>query len=349
MLTIPDWQETYKGLPRIPEFKKYLRNGTTLTDEQIILFKIYDKKSVAAVEINILEKLISFYNSLETELKKLKYEPISLEELDKFKNYIFYAFNFIPNISNYFRIENAYRLVVNERVQKTNTTITDIGFLKYPSMDIVKDYQRFNRCSTPNSTLLYCAQTIDTALLEIRPPTDKLVTIGIWKQKNYNQEIIGYPISHNDILRGVNQRADDTLEYYSKSTTHFPVQMQDIMNTFLRILASEFTKEVSSHFDYIISALLSERMLQMNSTEGRKYDLMVYPSVGNKLKTENYAIKPSSLTEYFCLSEAIEFEISRTLYDRPSTALNPQSISLAEIKNMRRTMDIDSTGRIKWT
>jgi flagellar biosynthesis/type III secretory pathway ATPase len=66
---------------------------------------------------------------------------------------------------------------------KKNERLNNISFLKYPPIDIVKSINKYNRANTPNTTVLYTTENIDSALKEIKPPINKLITVGLWKPK----------------------------------------------------------------------------------------------------------------------------------------------------------------------
>lgn len=203
-MTKPNWQTNFRDLPTIPEHKRWIENER-LTIEQTISLKLLSGQAISNEEEEIFKSLVNFYSELNEKLKTLDYTNFTEEDFQNFKDYIFYAFNYIALITNKLTIFQTYRLVVNEWVLKSNEPITNTSLLKYPSLDIVKQINKFNRANTPNKNVFYSAENIDTALKETRPPLNKLVTIGVWKPKVPTKKFISYPISHSEVAEQVNE------------------------------------------------------------------------------------------------------------------------------------------------
>lgn len=345
----PNWQTNFRGLPTIPESKKW-RKDSHSTLEQDIAFKLMDGKPISENEEKLFVELASFYQLLDEKLRELDYKTFTPEDFENFKNYIFYAFNYVALLTNDLTIVQTYRLVVNEYVTGKNEQITDINFLKYPKLDIVKDLKKFNRSNTPNSTVFYCAENIDTALKEIKPPLNKLVTVGVWKPKNPEKSLISFPILHSDdalnVSEGV-QKATKAFEEYGNFNSSL---FKNFMRYYFKLFGREFTKRVNHHYEYYISALFSEQVFQRKRDIDKafQYDCIIYPSVGNDFMTENLAIHPDTLDNDFKLTEVFEFEVEEAYYDKKYTLKHPNTISLAKVKNVRGTNKIRDNGNIEW-
>jgi hypothetical protein len=137
----------------------------------------------------------SFYVTLGWQLAKLQFSGMQGEEIERFRNYILYAFNYDALFTNDLTIASTYRLVVNESVTGKNERITKVADLTYPPLEVVRMVNRYNRANTPNSNLFYSAESVDATLKELRPPPNKLVTLGIWKPRSPHP-FVSYPISH---------------------------------------------------------------------------------------------------------------------------------------------------------
>ena len=355
-LTPPNWQATFRDLPEIPEHKKWVK-GSYTTLEQDISFKLLHKRPITSAEEKIFIELTSYYKELEEKLKVIEYDTFTDSDFENFKNYIFYAFNYLPLITNGLTVFSTYRLVVNEYVTKKNESITNIEFLRYPTIEKVKESNKYNRANTPNTNVFYSAGSIDTALKEIRPPKNKLVTVGIWKQKDINKKLISYPISHSEEAIKVNESVQAATKAFEETAKHNSALFMEYMRRYFKILGYEFSKKVdygkaNYHYKYLISALFSESIFsqhqEINDEKNFKFDCIIYPSVGNDHLTENVAIIPSTLDNEFYLADAYEFEIIEQYYDDKNGNLDPEKITLAKFKNFRKVKTIRQDGQIEW-
>ena len=276
-----------------------------------------------------------------------------MDDFKDFKNYIFYAFNYQPLIAKDLTIYSTYRLVVNEHVSKKNESIADIRFLKYPPLEVVRNINKYNRANTPDTTIFYSAGSIDTALKEIKPPLDKLVTVGVWKPRNMDKKLISYPISHSDKAAQVNEGVRAATNAFEDAGRNISTLFTNYMRNYLKLLGHEYSKRVDHHYEYLISAMFSERIFldhqEINDNNNFKFDCILYPSVGDSYLTDNVAILPATLDSDFYLSKVIEFEIIESYYDSKSTNNQAETITLAKIRNLKEAMAIDNDGgQIRW-
>ncbi|TCC92418.1 hypothetical protein EZ428_11910 [Pedobacter frigiditerrae] len=339
----------FRELPTVPEAKLYnVKDGTTL--EQKISHKLLTGKYVSDEERQIFKGLSCFYKELDAQLALLDYSSFTSQDIKDFKNYTSYAFNYTALLTNELTIYKAYRLVVNENVSGSNQSITESHYLTYPSLELVRKLGKYNRGNTCDTTVLYTAESIDTALKEIRPSEGKRVTIGVWQPKS-PKTFTCYPIVHSENAIAAN--ADIAL---ASRSIKFLEQLYDplfveFMNYYLKLLSNEYSKPVKHHLEYIISAIFSERIFQSkNGHPDFDFDCILYPSVGNDLKTRNIAIKSSVVDNDFILDKAIEFVVSECFYDEKSKINgNPEYISLANVTHYRETKKISENGVIEWT
>jgi hypothetical protein len=188
------------------------------------------------------------------------------------------------------------------------------------------------------------------ALKEIRPPLNKLVTVGRWKPKNPNKKLISFPLLHSEDAFNVNEGVQKATKAFEEHGNYNSPLFMNFMRYYFKLFGREFTKRVNHHYEYYISALFSERIFErrFGDNEEFKYDCIIYPSVSNNFATENLAIHPDTLDNEFELMEVLEFEIEEAYYDKEYVLQHPESISLAKTKNLRRTNRINDNGQIEW-
>lgn len=344
----PNWQLNFRDLPVIPNLKRW-NNKTHFTIEQTISFKLLQNKKITDIEEKEFVTLFRFYEDLDERLQNLDYSSFTQRDFENFRNYINYAFNYIPLLSNKLTIFHTYRLVVNEWVSKENKRLGNIKHLKYPPIDIVNNINRFNRASTPDTTVLYTAENIDTALKEIKPPKNKIITVAMWKTKT-QKEIISYPVSHSEKAIKHNlgiQKATLAFEEYGELNSKLFVEWS---KHYFKLLGREFTKPVTHHYEYLISSVFSERILEIRNDPNPSfnYDCIIYPSVGNDFLTDNLAVHPDALEKEFGIFQIMEFEIEETYYEKKYVRNHPELITLAKIKNQNFAKKILSNGDIVW-
>lgn len=345
----PDWQIKFKNLPEIPPQKRWNSDGTTT--EQTLAQKILKEGLISQEEESQLQSLIDFYETLSIEIKKLKYKEFTDKDITNFKNYIFYAFNYTPLISNDYKIFQSFRLVVNESVTGKNESLEETKFLSYPPLEIVEKANKYNRANTPKTNVLYTTENINTALLELKPPLNKKLTIGIWSQKDQNKKLISYPISHSSEAISHNESVSLATFAFEEIAKRNIRILYDILRYYLQILGREYTKVVSNnHIEYLISSLFSERILNIRKDPNPNFnfDLIVYPSVGNKYKTLNFAIHPQTVDNDFLLTSLIEFEIEEEYYEYEQQYEDPFLVTVAKTKNIRHPKKIFNNDKIIW-
>jgi hypothetical protein len=342
--------EQFKNLPAVPYHKRY--NGGNTTNEQKILRKLDTHQEVDSEERVILEELDEFYGELNKQLVALDYKSFNGRDLQDFKNYILYVFNAYYLISNQATIVgDLFRLVVNEKVTGENKTINEVRFLTYPSLEVVKKNAKFNRASTDNSTLLYLASTIDTALKEIHPPINKLVTIGVWAPKE-KRTFTQFPIEHSEEAAKVNSDVANGIQALKEYGQHHDPLLGKYMKNYFDLLSREYSKSVApeNHYEYMLSAILSEKIFEIEKgNHDFNFEFISYPSVGNSFITKNLAVKPTVADNEFKIIQVKEFEIEESYYEKTAIeSLSTECISVAKIKNYRETFDISDDGRINW-
>jgi hypothetical protein len=346
---IIDWQEEYKDFPAIPSPKKW--NENSITQEQIITNKLFHNEKISNEERNALKECIDFYKILIPKLKALKISKLDNNETIKFLLYYDYVFNYITCHSNDLYIPRLYRLVENEAVLQKRERIRFQNFLSYPPKCLVKNLNIYNRANTPEFNLFYATDSIDNALLEIKPGNNKLVTVGVWIPKQGDEvKLISYPISHNPCLVRINPHVRKGYFAFQALKKMKDTLLSDFMEVMFTFISEEFAKPVVNPFDYLFSARFSERIFYFDkgSNPNFNYDCIIYPSLGNRFQVENVAIRPEIIDSKFRLEKVIEFEIIDTNYNMVPPRNSQEEITAVKFKNWEETDWIENDGYIVW-
>lgn len=341
----PSWQQTFKDFPEIPLKKRWQKNSL-ISPEQEIAMKFVNQETVSKEEEETFKELLEFYKTLNERLKSLDYSSLSDVERLLFKGYILYAFNYLPIVSNNLTIFSTYRMVINDSVLGKNERITNAKCLKHPTLEIVKKIGRYNRANSINTNVFYSSESIDTNLKELKPPLNKLITIGVWRPKN-NRKFLSYAISHGkEAIKNNLGAAKATKAFEEIKTYNSPLFIEYIENYF-NLLGREFSKSVSHHSEYLMSSTFSELILHGKGSN-TDFECIIYPSVGNNFKTDNIAMRTDVFENNFYLEKVIEFEVKEAFYDDPSIADEADEITLADVTKVSIATEIDKDGNINW-
>ncbi|WP_281297876.1 hypothetical protein [Flavobacterium limnophilum] len=340
-----NWQQTFKDFPEIPPEKRWQENSLMSTEQEIAM-KFLNQQHISKKEEETFKEILQFYKVLNEKLQSLDYTSLSDVERELFKGYILYAFNYLPIISNNLTIFTTYRMVINESVLDNNERITNSKYLKHPTLEIVQKTRRYNRANSTNTTAFYSSESIDTNLKELRPPLNKLITIGVWRPKS-NRKFLSYAISHGkEAIKNNVGVAKATKAFEELKPYNSPLFIEYIENYF-NLLGREFSKTVSHHSEYLMSSTFSELILHGKGSD-INFECIIYPSVGNNFKTDNIAMRTDVFENDFYLEKVIEFEVTEAFYDDPSIADEADEITLADVTKVSITTEIDKDGNIKW-
>ena len=168
-----------------------------------------------------------------------------------------------------------------------------------------------------------------------------------------DKKLISYPISHSDKAAQVNEGVRAATNAFEDAGRNISTLFTNYMRNYLKLLGHEYSKRVDHHYEYLISAMFSERIFldhqEINDNNNFKFDCILYPSVGDSYLTDNVAILPATLDSDFYLSKVIEFKIIESYYDSKSTNNQAETITLAKIRNLKEAMAIDNDGgQIRW-
>lgn len=345
----PNWKTTFKDFPPIPKPKQWSNNTT---EEQIITQKLISGESISEDERKTLKICIDYYNQLLPRFKSLDYTKLNINEQKELIVFIDYVFNYITLSSNELYVSKLYRLVINEDVLGKKEKIREQKYLSYPPIEIVQSLGKYNRANTPDYNLFYSTDSIDNALLEIKPQKYSVVTIGVWiPKKGTEVTMTNFPVSHNPYLFRVNPHA--ARGYFAleelKRKQKDPL-LSDFMKAMFTFISEEFAKPVTHHLEYLISSRFADKILNRDQDPNDKfnYHCIIYPSVGNLYQVDNVAIKPDFFDENFKLEKVIEFEITQPHYDKTPPRNDQEEITVVEYKDREETDWIENNGYIVW-
>lgn len=174
--------------------------------------------------------------------------------------------------------------------------------LSFKPQEYNKTYQR---ASTPNQTMFYATSLPDKiepgeldnariigvveAMPWLRDKTSsgyKKITFGRW----YVQEDLNLiSIIHKDTFYKESNYTRELVDAYNHFINQEDKEMIEKSLKFQHFLADEFSKEIQTHTDYLISAIFTEIV-----TKNPNIDGVLYPSVRVLGKGFNVAIKPES-------------------------------------------------------
>ena len=223
--------------------------------------------------------------------------------------------------------------------------------MSYPPKHVVNKIGKYNRANTPDFPVFYGTDSIDNALLELRPEAGRLVSIGQWIPKKGEQvKLNSYPIYHNPMLVNINQTARDGYFAFQEIKKKGHPLLMEFMEVYFSFISVEFAKPVKNHIEYLYSALFAQRIFLVENDPLPEYnfDCLIYPSVGNTYQVENLAIKPNIIDEKFRLFKVFEFEITKTYYEKTPPRYHPEEITVVEYQNYEVTDWVEKDGYIVW-
>jgi len=196
-------------------------------------------------------------------------------------------------------VPNFQRLTINKTLpDNSNSTITEIKFLKNPPENSVTKY---NRANLKNQSVLYATFILPTALLENNPGLGDLVTISHWELINENTPLIVYPVFDYYQTRNLQLKQE-----FTKLIKDYPSDLQDIIIIDNCLVASYFSKyvEKGKEINYTFSAHIADRIF--NKMYNGQIEAIIYPSVKDVTRTDNIALKPNVFNSKYKLVKVSE-------------------------------------------
>lgn len=209
------------------------------------------------------------------------------------------------------------RVTVNKRVIKKNLRIYNVDDLKYPPPEYVK---KFGRVNLKGQSVLYGTFNFMTAIKEMKPDIDDLITVSEWSLKNENDNLTVCPIFMRQPKDGTeNIRLSKMYNSFMSDLKRFPPEISRLIFEIHIFYANCFARKIDSnnHQGYIFTAVLSDKILTQYN--GGIVEAILYPSTQEELRTENIAIKKDSFDMKYELRKTaekrlIEFSENRDYY-----------------------------------
>lgn len=232
------------------------------------------------------------------------------------------------------------RVTINKYLfEGHNKRIFEIDKLKYPPPCKVKKNGRANYIG---QSILYATFNPVTAIKEMKPDENDLVTISTWKQNEKDYSLKISPIFKITSLDNIthNELSLRFKQDYKTFSKRFSKEEAEQIDELLSFIAECFSKEVEygNNYDYIMSAYFANKIL-FEYWDGN-IDAIIYPSVPERLTSPNIAIKPEIFDSYFQLIEVEE----SVLISKPNES-NPGYVLLGS--NRSRAFDT-KTNTIIW-
>lgn len=217
---------------------------------------------------------------------------------------------YFPYNKHSYSFKYLFRLVINKRIVNNNVRLTQVRNLKYPPRkECVKKY---GRCNLPQQNILYASLSSMTALDEMKPQKGDLITETVWKKKSgkhltyipifanqpTNQPMIN-PNTGEIIQALINMRTFEMNEQFHLIISNYPKNLRLLCIKLVQFFADCFSKQVNcaNHFNYLFSAYIADKFL--NKVDNKEIDAIYYPSVADKLNSENMAIKPTAFDDIY--------------------------------------------------
>jgi hypothetical protein len=343
---VSKWRSSYPGLPDLPSSKRWMANPPN-TPEQLVMHKLMLGQQISIKEAGQLQQAIAFYEKLIRRLRSYNMTTL-MEDVDAFRPYFFYCFNNFPQTQVGLHANHVVRVVKNESILRRKDRIFHLRDLSFPSKEIVKRNNKYNRANTPDFNVFYGSTCLDSVINELKPGIGDLVTAGIWKKLDECKPLLVYPMTHSKSAIEVNVDAKTGYtKFLNEFERHHPLSKK-FMEMLFGFISEEFAKSITFHAEYLFSALLSEWVLHHNDNPIFQHHAIAYPSVENKFSVPNLAIKPDVITNQYVLSKVMEFEITDTHYDQNLVFDDIEKISIVGYKNFSLAKEVKTDGSIEW-
>lgn len=194
------------------------------------------------------------------------------------------------------------RLTVNKRLPKNNNNrITETKWLGCKPCDAVKEYGRMNFIG---QSILYGTFAIPTAINELKPQIGDLVTISKWTLLEPETEMMVYPIFWN---MAKNDGFFQIVNQYISFTSMYEKPVKELIDAQVEFIANIMSKRISNNNLYIITSSIANRIF-FNGIKN-EIEAIIYPSVQDKTRIDNIAIKPDSFRSKYRLNSVKEYQI----------------------------------------
>jgi len=194
------------------------------------------------------------------------------------------------------------RLTVNKRLpENNNQRIIETKWLGCKLSDAVKEYGRMNFIG---QSILYGTFAIPTAINELKPQIGDIVTISEWSLIEPEKEMIVYPIfwkmaKNAGFFQIVNQ--------YNSLTSRYDKPVKELIDAQVEFIAEIMSKRINHNNLYVITSSIANKIFFNERKE--EIEAIIYPSVQDKTRIDNIAIKPNSFWTKYKLNSVKEYQI----------------------------------------
>jgi hypothetical protein len=334
------------NLPKLPKELKIHSYQKEI--EKQIVSKLMQNKTLSQEEYISYINITSFHIKLKKFLRDLNFKDLTKKEIHVLSKYIKDIFYFMPENTSPLEINKLYRLVVNKNIHGSNGSIEHTKFLTYPPDHIVRKNGKYNRANSPFRNVFYGSESIPTAVFELKPKPGDKVTLSEWSPLKTNLFIM-YFIFHEKVISGTSRVSSIIKAKHDEHVKQFNPMLKDFFSAYTETLGYEFSKPVNHHLEYLVSAILSDRIISNDIKYHNKIDGIIFPSVNNNFNSHNIAMKKNVIRNRFELSKVSEFIVSETYYEsvyKDQLSQDPLQEELLEAHS-RRDGDIIGN-KIKW-
>ncbi|HXB07930.1 MAG TPA: hypothetical protein VNW04_12455 [Puia sp.] len=351
---IPHWKKEWDAhladndtiiasLPPLPDCKLFAQDTTKERDASA---RCLSAEEPTEEDLQVLQEATLFYNACFPELERIDLGKLTTAQATELKKYLNGVFSCTPTLFLECPIKEVYRAVVVRDEFREHGKVADQTFLRYPPIKSIQEKGGYNRCSSCDLNLFYGSDQPNVPFREIKPSVGERVILSKWL--NFSAK----PLRYRTLCftPGIlNRFTDDATYKFEQSFGKMHPTLSSWAQTILSFISRQFIKEFNHRHDlqaeYYYSAFFGDRELQPSppGINGSDSECIIYPSVAWDHVPINIAIHPDIVDKRFVLTEAKEYEILDTWYDK-SIGLDDYPLSL---KLIRTSKKIDM-GRIAW-
>ncbi len=342
-------------LPRIPKSKRC--HGKT-TPEQDAFLKILKGQSLTQSDKESLDDAYIFMIHALRKLKMLNLSKLMRFQIPILKNYLRSFLDIELTVQDTVDVGLLFRMTWIKEFNEENGKVRDPKYLGCTPLGIVKSRKKYGRANTSNSTCLYLAETPQAAVFECKPdPGDRIIITG-WAPKGSNKE---FPTEANKFrfyminnTQPVNSSIKSNTEAMNTAFSQTNPYLGRVLKKIQQFIGDEFTKDVpivsKNQYEYFFSGFFADRIMNsvlkinpiFSPTNLGQYDGIMYPSIANKYKYNNLAIRESTIPRFeplFCT----EILVKETFYDDFCESVNHLPIAYEKIRE-----SVKITKKILW-
>lgn len=334
--------------PKLPSSKVY---SSKMTPEQEVLHKLIQQQKITKAEEQILEEAIAFYERAFAYLININLSLVTEEQVEEIKAYLDSIINTNIIFQNGITLDKVVRITPANNEFLENNKVRNANYIKYPPLEIIEEGGIYGRANMPNSTCFYCAMNTYVALFETRPKPGQRILISVWENQT-KKKFTSFPVSSGEV---VNEGANKSKNKFDERMGYNHPLLAKIFSLQMNFWNSAFTKKFEmkslKNFEWLYSAYFAGRILIQNVEPVEHeyepiypYDCIVFPSVADLHRTDNLAIKPTSVDENLVPVYIEDCLVLSTNYKN----YTPNESSLPIVKLPYRVSKLVKDNRIIW-